>query len=66
MKDSVRVTLHYKHTNHSWLRYRSKEIIGLKLVWLLKHFSVQKWEKKNLGTDYILRGGKKGYKWLLL
>lgn len=36
----MRVTLHYKHTNHSWLRYCSKEIIGLKLVGLLEHFSV--------------------------
>lgn len=35
----MRVTLHYKHNNHSWLRYRNKGIIGLKLLWLLKRFS---------------------------
>lgn len=55
----MRVTLHYKHTNHSWLRYCSKEIIGLKLVWLLKHFSVPFAEIENLRTDYILREKKK-------
>lgn len=55
----MRVTLHYKHTNHSWLRYCSKEIIGLKLVWLLERFSVPFAEIENLGTHYILRGKKK-------
>lgn len=34
LKDGPRVTLHYKHTNHSWLTLRSKGIIGLKLLGL--------------------------------
>lgn len=51
----MKVTLHYKHTNHSWLGYCSKEIIGLKLLWLLEHFSVPLAGIENLGTDLSLR-----------
>jgi hypothetical protein len=49
----MRVTLHYKHNNHSWLSYRSKEIIGVKLLGLLKHFTEPFREIENLRIDYI-------------
>lgn len=54
----MRVTLHYKHTNHSWLRYCSEEIIGLKSVWLPERFSLSFAESEKPGLYYILRGFK--------
>lgn len=53
LKDSMRVTLHYKHNNHSWLSYCSKEIIGVKLLGLLKRFTEPFRETENLRIDYI-------------